>query len=470
LDQALSTTAGPDAQQALELLDRALEQNDFTVAAAMGKLAISEAGRARDKDAVPQARARSREVDQAVKAFAQVEQAAATLKQNPTDPKANRIVGRNECFVKGEWKTGLTKLAHGDDGPLKHLAELDLTASRGPTRQVELADGWWDLAEKEFGVVRKNMQIRARRWYRWAAPHTTGLVQGKGDKRLKPLAPLLARSLPERHVNKIDGSVLVLVLAGTFLAGDERFPVELPAFYLGLHEVTNAQYKKSVVATDRRPPPYWNDRDFPTNKGNNPASMVTWDEARAYCDWAQLRLPSELEWEKGARGIDGRIYPWGNTWDAARAQQTAPVDSLPEGRSPGAYSTWPATWPNGAPIGSRSARALDTTKATCVRPPWATTMWAAAVRRAVRIQTTSAAFSACTTVLMPRGTGASAWRIPASLSGLWPRSRPASELRPRRSRLPTAAGRRGRGKRRRGWGPPCRQTAATPAPVPWQAP
>lgn len=330
------------SDQSIELMDRALEENNFAVAGVLGKLAVSAAGRARDKDAVQQARTRTRELEQATKAFAQIEEAAAALQQKPDDPEANRTVGRYECFVKGDWERGLAKLARGPEGPIRTLALLEISDPKRVSEQITLADGWWDLAEKEFGGMRKNMQIRAARWYRIAAPNTSGLVRGKVDKRLKLIAPVLARSMPERYVNKIDGSVLVLIPAGQFLAGDDRFPVELPAYYLGLHEVTNAQYKRFVDATGHNPPRHWERKEFPPQTADHPVCHVTWDDARAYCQWAKLRLPTELEWEKGARGVDGRVYPWGNNWDAGRCvsrrlsggQQTAPVTSFPEGHSP----------------------------------------------------------------------------------------------------------------------------------------
>ena len=118
------------------------------------------------------------------------------------------------------------------------------------------------------------------------------------DKSSEPLSVV---------INEKDGTPLVLVPEGEFLAGEEKFPVRLPAYFLAMHPVTNAQYHAFENAIGRDP-------------GNAAAIMdhpatVTWDDANAYCLWSGLRLPRELEWEKGARGIDGRRYPWGNKFD-----------------------------------------------------------------------------------------------------------------------------------------------------------
>jgi formylglycine-generating enzyme required for sulfatase activity len=126
---------------------------------------------------------------------------------------------------------------------------------------------------------------------------------------------------------------MVLVPAGTFLFGEKKMPVSLPAFYIDRTEVTNAEYAAFCRATGHKLPDA-----FPEDKPDYPVVNVTITDAHAYASWAGKRLPTTSEWEKAARGSDGRLYPWGDTPDLSRvnihSSGPRPAADLSEGASP----------------------------------------------------------------------------------------------------------------------------------------
>lgn len=88
-------------------------------------------------------------------------------------------------------------------------------------------------------------------------------------------------------------------------------------FWIDKFEVTNAAYAAFVTATDHAPAAFVDEDDL--NQSDQPVTGVLHADATAYCGWRGKRLPTESEWEKAARGVDGQIYPWGNQADLSRA-------------------------------------------------------------------------------------------------------------------------------------------------------
>jgi len=140
----------------------------------------------------------------------------------------------------------------------------------------------------------------------------------------------------DRRLWEKDGKEMLRVEAGEFLYGEDKQKVTLPEFWIDRTPVTNAEFARFVDASGYRTTAEingigcantgvkWEDvqgadwrhpggpKTDIRNKGDHPVVQVTWEDAVAYVRWAGKRLPTEQEWEKAARGMDGRQYPWGN--------------------------------------------------------------------------------------------------------------------------------------------------------------
>ena len=135
-------------------------------------------------------------------------------------------------------------------------------------------------------------------------------------------------------------------------------------YEIGAYPVTNDEYKEFIDANPNyRSPDHWykEKRTFPEGKEHHPVEYVSFEDAFKYCEWKtkkeglqgrQYRLPAEVEWEKAARGTDGRVYPWGDEFDKEKCnsyesgiKDTTPVDKYPDGVSPyGCYDMAGNVW------------------------------------------------------------------------------------------------------------------------------
>ncbi|MBN1922557.1 MAG: SUMF1/EgtB/PvdO family nonheme iron enzyme, partial [Anaerolineae bacterium] len=233
-----------------------------------------------------------------------------------------------------------------------HLAPHELHACLGlvpdahdPDRQV-----WDDLLSGNTAHLRAAVEVA--RQHQPAYSHA--LVRFMHREYPAPIAQRLSAGLALGHLgDPRDFSATVTIPGGEFLYGAEKQSCTLPAFRIGRYLVTQAHYAEFLLAHPEIPVPYvdedwarvynWDSekRTYPVGRSNQPVVLVTYEEAAAYCAWAGGRLPTQEEWERAARGIDGRSYPWGETFTPAHANTResgvggpTPVGVFVEGESP----------------------------------------------------------------------------------------------------------------------------------------
>ncbi len=376
------------ADAALGLVKQAIDAESLDAGEEAMKTANGLAGKVHDRDLTQRVRAAQKQLAELGRAAADVEAARETLKQKPDDPDANLALGKYLCFVRSEWPEGLKHLAAGSDEPLKALAEQELKPTTpSPEESAKLGDAWWNLSRSAAGRIKEGMMLRAGTWYEQAAAGLPdGLVRITVVKRLAEIEKLgreipespagpppavapfdakKARSLQARWAKRLKvpvvttnsiGMKLVLIPPGEFMMGSpkqiiaeelrtpgiedwykdllrgegpqHRVRITRP-FYLGMHQVTQAEYQRVM---GRNPSEFtangrWKDRVAGQDTKRFPVEQISWDDAAEFCRrlsgmpeetaaGRSYRLPSEAQWEYACRaGSTGRFgfSPGGNT-------------------------------------------------------------------------------------------------------------------------------------------------------------
>ncbi|MFM8395935.1 MAG: formylglycine-generating enzyme family protein [Acidobacteriota bacterium] len=169
------------------------------------------------------------------------------------------------------------------------------------------------------------------------------------------VAPVETTTLPavEKKAVPTPPEGMVFVAGGMLRMGRENGDemerpireVEVAPFFMDVTEVTNEMYLRYVRATGAAAPAHWpaqgDNRLYPDGEARFPVVNVSWEEAKAFAEWSGKRLPSEVEWEMAARGTEGRLYPWGDSWKdgrsnvgSSRTGRLMRVGSFPTGASP----------------------------------------------------------------------------------------------------------------------------------------
>ncbi|RME75071.1 MAG: formylglycine-generating enzyme family protein, partial [Planctomycetota bacterium] len=303
------------------------------------------------------------------------------------NPKDTKILGR------------LKLMAHEQERYKKYKQFYRLASQLEKQKNWKEALEYYTKARKEMGILggnarglKEKIRITKKKWLE-EQEKGYALYFNRGLKKLKSPNPYSATRDFEKalYYKQGDAEVLrylafaktlknmVYVPAGYFIMGRSRKDAQLdqnqtpenriylPGFYIDKYEVTNRQYRKFLTAIQRshshseychpnepknkdHTPMYWTDPDY--NQDDQPVVGVDWYDAYAFAKYVGKRLPTEQQWEKAARGSDGRLWPWGNKWNpnALNHYTTGPkkptvVGSYPLGKSPyGCYDMAGNVW------------------------------------------------------------------------------------------------------------------------------
>jgi len=136
----------------------------------------------------------------------------------------------------------------------------------------------------------------------------------------------------KNYVEPKTGLEMIHIPGGEFLYGEEKRLAYLPDYWIAKTPVTNAHYLRFVQTTGYKRPIHWEGKYPLVEIAHHPVTYIDWQDAAAFADWLHVQLPPEEEWEKAARGIDGRDYPWGKKWKPyANTEETGAETTTPVG-------------------------------------------------------------------------------------------------------------------------------------------
>ena len=316
------------------------------------------------------------------------------------------------AFATGLWSCGDAPTGPGSTGRIVIEARYDTDRAARPAGVQAASQIKITVAQKGRKVAEKELRHQEDEWegkvevgpgfytvmlegykdaeVRWYGDRIVKVVSGQTTQALIYLVDVEGPpgiEVEEELLVTTPGGTeheMLLVPEGEFLMGNnndgERFSspehmVYLDAFYIDKYEVTRAQYQACMEAGACRTPPSSSSGDHHQNffePSRYPINSVNWEEAETYCEWAGLRLPTEAEWEKAGRGMDGRMYPWGDEFNNYQDcflvnfngggsnpgcdgyVWSAPVGTFPAGASPygaqnmaGNVYEWVADWFDG---------------------------------------------------------------------------------------------------------------------------
>ena len=283
---------------------------------------------------------------------------APWLTENKADTDARALVCESyyrpgaAALSQGDWPAARSALAalNAYESGYKDAFELERQSYLRPAQQA-LEAGQWEVVRatlepwlKHNKSDRRALELAGESYYQPAQQalakkdHTARLSRLIAATNYKPSIPDAQQRLQNEVQSLLDW---VTIPDGEFLYGDNKARIYMPGFRISRTPITNAQYKIFTDATGREQPSHWSNGRILAAQENHPVVNVSWDDAQAFCGWAGVRLPTEQQWEKAARGTDGRTYPWGNqapSGDLCNFNNivggTTPVGQYPQGASP----------------------------------------------------------------------------------------------------------------------------------------